>query len=107
MLSGPGMNIRICGECVTFAKQLLLDKRSDEPPGECSFCGRTQAQTMKLVFGPGVNMCSECITFASQRLDGGSSARTKTRSSVWRRALARVRFPILGGRVRRATAARV
>jgi ATP-dependent protease Clp ATPase subunit len=28
---------------------------------KCSFCGRSEDQTKKLVVGPGVRICSECI----------------------------------------------
>lgn len=107
MFPGPGMNIRICGKCVAFARQVLLDNPSEEKHGDCSFCGRTQAQAKQLIFGPGVNICSECVAFASRRLDGGGSANAKTLWFPWRRILARVRSLIFGQRIERVTSARV
>lgn len=100
MFSGPGMNIRICGKCVTFAQRVLLDHPSEEKHGDCSFCGRTQDQTGKLIFGPGVNICLLCVTFASQRLDGGDSANAKTTWSLWHKRLTRIRSLILGDRAK-------
>ena len=34
----------------------------------CSFCGRPNTQTAKMVQGPGVNICSECTMIAVQYL---------------------------------------
>jgi ATP-dependent protease Clp ATPase subunit len=103
MFSGPGMNIRICGECVTFAKQLLLDNPNKENQGDCSFCGRTKAQVKQLIFGPGVNICSECVTFAGQQHDGDDSASAKTSWFTWRGILSRVRNLIHGHRIESVT----
>jgi ATP adenylyltransferase len=33
----------------------------DKPQLLCSFCGKTQAQTPKLIAGPGVYICTECV----------------------------------------------
>ena len=107
MFQGPGMNTRICGKCVTFAKQLLLGKPRKETHGDCSFCGRTQAQTEQLIFGPGVNICSECVAFASRRHDGDGPANANTLWFPWRRILARVRSFIFGHRIERGTSDRI
>lgn len=90
LFQGPGLNVCICGDCVAFARRLLLDA-SGEARGECSFCGRTRLQSRQLVFGPGVHICSECVAFASRRLDGGGPADGAAARGPWRRALARVR----------------
>lgn len=34
----------------------------------CSFCGRSSAETLKMVKGPGVNICAECTMIAVQYL---------------------------------------
>lgn len=34
---------------------------SDPPQIKCSFCGKAQAQVVRLVAGPGVYICNECI----------------------------------------------
>ncbi len=34
----------------------------------CSFCGRSSAETIKMVKGPGVNICAECTMIAVQYL---------------------------------------
>ena len=34
----------------------------------CSFCGRSSAEVLKMVKGPGVNICSECTMIAVQYL---------------------------------------
>jgi ribosome-binding protein aMBF1 (putative translation factor) len=37
------------------------DKDDDGPTLYCSFCGRSQHQTNKLIAGPEVNICDRCI----------------------------------------------
>ncbi len=37
---------------------------------QCSFCGRRQTQSRKLVAGPGVNICEECVRFCNSMLAG-------------------------------------
>lgn len=107
MFQGPGMNTRICATCVIFAKQLLLGKPCEEKHGDCSFCGRTQAQAKQLIFGPGVNICSECVAFASRRLDGDGPENAKILRFPLRRILARFRSLISGHRIERATSVRI
>jgi len=34
----------------------------DPEPLRCSFCGKTEDQIRKLVFGPGVYICNECVS---------------------------------------------
>ncbi len=34
----------------------------------CSFCGRSSAEVIKMVKGPGVNICAECTMIAVQYL---------------------------------------
>jgi hypothetical protein len=38
----------------------------------CSFCGKDQKHTKKLIAGPGVFICDKCITRAGTVLDGGT-----------------------------------
>jgi ATP-dependent Clp protease ATP-binding subunit ClpX len=35
----------------------------------CSFCGKTQAQVVKLIAGPGVYICDECIDLCNQIIE--------------------------------------
>ena len=39
----------------------MTDKNDDGPTLYCSFCGRSQHQTNKLIAGPEVNICDRCI----------------------------------------------
>ena len=42
----------------------------------CSFCGKNQKQTRKLIAGPGVYICDECIEKAGQVITTGEVAAT-------------------------------
>ncbi len=42
----------------------------DERQLQCSFCGRRQTQSRKLVAGPGVNICEECVQSCNSILTG-------------------------------------
>lgn len=39
-----------------------------QPQVHCSFCGRPNAQVLKMIKGPGVNICSECVMICMQFL---------------------------------------
>ncbi|MCE9614952.1 MAG: ATP-dependent Clp protease ATP-binding subunit ClpX [Lentisphaerae bacterium] len=41
---------------------------ADERHPQCSFCGRKQTPSRKLVAGPGVNICEECIRYCTTML---------------------------------------
>jgi hypothetical protein len=42
----------------------------------CSFCGRAQGQTRRLVTGPGVYICEKCIALAETVIASGRAAQT-------------------------------
>jgi ATP-dependent Clp protease ATP-binding subunit ClpX len=43
-----------------------MSKNDDHKHVECSFCGKSQDQVMKLIAGPGVLICDECVAVASE-----------------------------------------
>ena len=104
---GPGQNVGICGECVTFSQEVLRDiLPAEQRDGECSFCGKAPPLVEKLVFGPGVNICNKCIAFAQQQLNGNGPV--KRRAIDPRRGLiARLRSLWNGGRTERTTTASI
>jgi hypothetical protein len=61
---GPGTGQGIVGE-------------SRERP-YCSFCGRTQGNTLRVVAGPGADICQECVWTARSVLATGTRATTPT-----------------------------
>ena len=108
VLPGPGQNVGICGECVTFSQQILRDSLpTEQRDGECSFCGKAPPLVEKLAFGPGVNICSKCIAFAQQQLDGSGSAKRHAPGTPGRGLIARLRSLLSGGRAERTTTATV
>jgi hypothetical protein len=40
--------------------------RQQQPPGPCSFCGRSHKQVARLIAGPGVFICERCVGHASR-----------------------------------------
>ena len=42
--------------------------RNNEQPIRCSFCGKREGQTQRLIAGPGVCICSECVQACSELL---------------------------------------
>jgi hypothetical protein len=36
----------------------------------CSFCGRDQSETRRLIAGPNVYICSECVALCNQIIEG-------------------------------------
>jgi ClpX C4-type zinc finger len=50
-------------------------RRRDRTPVElsCSFCGRAQRKTRKLVAGPGVYICEKCVELAESVIASGRS----------------------------------
>ena len=72
----------------------------------CSFCGKGEAEVLKLVAGPRVYICDVCVTTASRIMndpDGGRRAAATPRPA-WRRLLTRVRGVLRGGSWRRTSA---
>jgi ATP-dependent Clp protease ATP-binding subunit ClpX len=48
-----------------------------QPPQlACSFCGRLQRKTRKLVAGPGVYICEKCVEIADAVISSGQAAET-------------------------------
>jgi hypothetical protein len=53
------------------------DKRGRPPPElACSFCGRPQRKTRKLVAGPGVYICEKCVELAEAVIASQQAAET-------------------------------
>ena len=50
----------------------------------CSFCGRAQHQTVKLIAGPGVYICSDCVVLARTWPAAASPGRTCSFCDSWR-----------------------
>jgi hypothetical protein len=51
--------------------------RSRTPPDlHCSFCGRPQRKTRRLVAGPGVFICEHCVEAADRVISGGQPEAT-------------------------------
>lgn len=103
VLPGPGRNVGICGDCVTFSRQQVLHgsiptKQRDR---ECSFCGKLPPQVEKLAFGSGVNICSKCIDFAQQQLAGSGPAAGSAAGAPGRGLIACLRLLLRGGRAER------
>ena len=42
--------------------------RDKEKTVQCSFCGKTQDETVRLIEGPGVYICDGCVSFCSSLL---------------------------------------
>jgi hypothetical protein len=52
-------------------------RQSPRPPElACSFCGRPQRQTRKLVAGPGVYICEKCVAAAETVISSGRATET-------------------------------
>jgi len=48
--------------------------KKDSPLLQCSFCGKTQDQVLKLIAGPGIYICDECVHLCNEiLLDEGVS----------------------------------
>jgi len=66
----------------------------------CSFCGKNEAEVLKLVAGPRVYICDGCVAIASRLMEGGSHDDDRPHTagtSVWRRMSARARQLLHGG----------
>ena len=70
----------------------------------CSFCGRNEAEVLKLVAGPRVYICDGCVAIASRLMKGDSHDDDQPHAagpSVWRRLSVRARQLLRGGSARR------
>ncbi len=45
-----------------------MAKNNEQPPIRCSFCGKRENQTSRLIAGPGVYICSDCVQACSDLL---------------------------------------
>lgn len=72
---------RICSRCTETCRRLVA---AEEPPKtmgrrntkvRCSFCNVSQADTKKLIAGPGVYICENCVAAARTSLVEGGPAR--------------------------------
>lgn len=72
---------RICSRCTETCRRLVA---KDEPPKtigrrntkvRCSFCNVSQADTKKLIAGPGVYICENCVAAARTSFVEGGPAR--------------------------------
>jgi ATP-dependent protease Clp ATPase subunit len=72
----------------------------------CSFCGKSDAEVLKLVAGPRVYICDGCVEVASRLMEGGShdDRPHAAAPSVLRRLAARARRLLRGGPAQRACA---
>jgi ATP-dependent Clp protease ATP-binding subunit ClpX len=60
----------------------------------CSFCGKSEAEVLKLVAGPRVYICDGCVAVASRLMGDDSPDGERPHAaapSVWRRLSERVR----------------
>jgi len=92
LIRGPG--VYICDNCIKLCKSVLDKELAREagqfPPSSarlklaarpnkimlCSFCGRTAAESRKLIRSQGVCICDHCITLCNGLLDKKMSAKT-------------------------------
>jgi len=52
-------------------------RRGQLPPDlACSFCGRPQRKTRKLIAGPGIYICEKCVEVADRVIRSGQAAET-------------------------------
>ena len=45
-----------------------MARNNEQPPIRCSFCGKRENQTSRLIAGPGVYICGECVAACSDLL---------------------------------------
>jgi late competence protein required for DNA uptake (superfamily II DNA/RNA helicase) len=83
LIAGPGVNI--CDQCVELGQEILDEEQNELVPefiaehekaddskvskdsrSKCSFCGKTSAQVVRLISGPGVFICNECVELCQE-----------------------------------------
>ncbi|CAM2806403.1 ATP-dependent Clp protease ATP-binding subunit ClpX [Dellaglioa algida] len=47
----------------------MFENTEEGGPVNCSFCGKSQDQVMKIVAGPGVYICNECVDLCKEIID--------------------------------------
>jgi ClpX C4-type zinc finger len=52
------------------------DRQPPDPELACSFCGRPQRKSRRLVAGPGVYICETCVELAEAVISSGNAAKT-------------------------------
>lgn len=53
-----------------------MSNRKDEKIARCSFCGKTQNEVKKLIYGKGVYICDECVAICQDMIDEEKDKRT-------------------------------
>jgi hypothetical protein len=72
---------RICAKCTTTCEKLLRDDKPDRPMLRrnsrirCSFCNISQADTQRLIAGPGVYICGGCVAAVRTVVDSAQPAK--------------------------------
>jgi ATP-dependent protease Clp ATPase subunit len=72
---------RMCRSCVSMCQRLLAPEREHKTMTRrsskvrCSFCNVSQADTKKLVAGPGVYVCEQCILAGEDVVRTGNAAK--------------------------------
>lgn len=49
----------------------------------CSFCGKPEAESVKLIAGPGVNICNECVDLAASIVAEYRPGPVELRMPMW------------------------
>lgn len=81
MAESAGGHPRICTRCTDTCVRLVQTKEPTRTMGRrntkvrCSFCNVSQADTKKLIAGPGCYICERCIEAARAVIDSGGDAR--------------------------------
>lgn len=72
---------RICAKCTATCEKLLRDDKPDRPMIRrnsrirCSFCNISQADTRRLIAGPGVYICEGCVGAVRTVVDSAQPAK--------------------------------
>ena len=53
-----------------------MGNRKDDKIARCSFCGKTQNEVKKLIYGKGVYICDECVAICQNMIDEEKDKRT-------------------------------
>jgi len=64
----------------------------------CSFCGKKEAEVLKLVAGPRVCICDACVAIASEVIDRphDDNQPPRVKPSAWRKLIAHARRFVSG-----------
>ncbi len=81
MAEGLDGSSRICAKCTETCRRLVSNDEPGRPMTRrnsrirCSFCNISQADTKKLVAGPGVYICESCVAAARAVVTSGAPAK--------------------------------